>query len=95
MQEVFGVDQEQIFLAFARKQVRKGIALGVALGLLFLGYLAAGYLTEGLVMALALAIFGGIMLFLWIDWRCPACDHTLGREFSYKHCPHCGQRLTA
>jgi hypothetical protein len=27
------------------------------------------------------------------NWRCPACDNYLGREFNPKHCRRCGVEL--
>jgi hypothetical protein len=26
----------------------------------------------------------------WINWRCPACSHTLGGELSPRYCSACG-----
>ena len=48
------------------------------------------------------AVFGSISLIAigvgWVifegrNWRCPACDQYLGREFNPKHCRRCGVEL--
>lgn len=88
------MEQERIFLRFARKRERRAIALGILLGMLLLGIpLLADRLTSLSATILAAALFGGFGLFLWIDWRCPACDRHLGREFRHPYCSHCGTRL--
>lgn len=88
------MDQERIFLAYAHRRRRRLIAMAVTLGLLGLEALFARDLTESSATVVAFLILGGFLLFLWIDWRCPACDGHLGREFSQRHCSHCGTRLT-
>lgn len=87
--------QEQLFLEYARKRSRRVIALVSALGLVGLMLLFAERLPERSVGRLALLIFGGLGAYTWIDWRCPACKGHLGREFSHRHCSHCGTRLQA
>lgn len=42
-----------------------------------------------------LFLFLGLSLFLWRDWRCPACGQPLASEFSYTYCARCGARLSA
>jgi hypothetical protein len=41
----------------------------------------------------AAACVGGVAVFLYRSWRCPACDEQLGTAFSSKRCPKCGVPL--
>ncbi len=33
------------------------------------------------------------IVFALINWRCPACNKSFGREISPKYCSHCGVEL--
>jgi hypothetical protein len=39
------------------------------------------------------AIFAGWVIFSVRNWRCPACNMSLGRAFNPKHCRNCGIAL--
>ncbi|MFZ5826098.1 MAG: hypothetical protein ACOY94_17520 [Bacillota bacterium] len=88
------MEQEEIFLRFARKRERRAIALGILLLTIFLGLpLLGAKLSQVAAAAIAGAGLVGLLIYLWIDWRCPKCDRHLGREFKHTHCSHCGTRL--
>jgi hypothetical protein len=38
-------------------------------------------------------IVPAFIVFSWINWRCPACNRSLGGEISPKYCSGCGTEL--
>lgn len=86
--------QEEIMLAYARKRRRRIYAALVAVFLLFVGASAVGQIFgDRYGMVTAVVVLVGFLVFVWRDWRCPACGHALGAEFDQRHCPYCGTRL--
>jgi hypothetical protein len=35
----------------------------------------------------------GLLLFIYFDWRCPACKGLMGDVFQSKFCPKCGYKF--
>src|SRR5262245_18364045 len=75
----------------------------IMMALLF-AVIASLALTEdgATLFGVSVAVFGPITLivafvgwaiFFALDWRCPACDKSLGRAFNPKHCHRCGIEL--
>lgn len=85
---------ENVMLEFHRRRRRRTVAVVVALVLLFFGVsMLAQMVGDRPAQVSAILILVGLLAFIWKDWRCPACEKSLGPEFQYKHCPHCGERL--
>jgi len=90
------VDKDVVAAAFAYKKRRRGVAVVAALLLVFVGASAVGQMTQDRIgMIFALLVVIGFVLFMWKDWRCPACGKRLGPEFGGGECPHCSTRLSA
>lgn len=89
------MNSEDVMLEYARRHRRRTIALAVALVLLFIGVsMLAQMVADRPAQIAAVLILIGFLLFIWKDWRCPACHKNLGPELHYKRCPHCGAQLT-
>jgi hypothetical protein len=43
--------------------------------------------------AIGVAAIVAVLLFSFRNWRCPACDHYLGRGFNPHFCQRCGAPL--
>lgn len=90
------MDQEQIILTFAKKrQWRIGAIVFAMLTVVLIPYLLDGRAPEGLRLGIAIAGVGVMLYQQLVNWRCPKCGRHLGREFSYRHCPHCATKLMA
>jgi hypothetical protein len=82
------------------KRLRKKLIMIV---LLFAVMAPLPFIEDGSTyFGLSGAVFGSISLVAivvgWVivegrNWRCPACDQYLGREFNPKHCRRCGVEL--
>jgi hypothetical protein len=72
-----------ILIVFAASMARESKA-NMVLGL-------PGEVGGPLFLGLILAA----LLFSFRNWRCPACDKYLGKNFNPKHCPGCGVELHA
>jgi rubrerythrin len=92
--------EEKIVEEFARRRCNQimvnilvlagFLALGIGTqseGTLLLNIPPAIWLPTG-VSLLVVGVLYGIR-----NWRCPACDRSLGKHHNPKYCPHCGARL--
>jgi hypothetical protein len=43
---------------------------------------------------IAVLVFVGLLLFSFQNWRCPACNKYLGKNWGPRFCPKCGVALS-
>ena len=85
---------EEMWQVVERRRRRFVGTLVAAAVLMFVGASAIGQIfgdRYGMITLLVVLI--GALVFIWRDWRCPACRKGLGVEFRPRVCPHCGARL--
>jgi hypothetical protein len=87
--------------AFRRCWIRQIVASLVAVGAVLLVACGASdrkavflELTGESWMHLGLAILGGVVLFSFVNYRCPTCYAYLGRSIMPSYCQNCGARLS-
>lgn len=51
------------------------------------------FLSDNLVIAILAVYVIGLLVFSFINWRCPKCNAYLGKEIGIKHCKSCGIQL--
>jgi hypothetical protein len=91
-------DQEKQFkLQFAARQRRQRVAATSAVVAVLLGVIAgagSGVSLIRLIVILAAAVFVlGVLVFSFVNWRCPACGRYLGQIPIRRQCPKCGVAL--
>lgn len=85
---------ENVIAEYQRRRRRRTVAVVVAFVLLFFGIsMVAQMIGDRPAQIGAILIVVGLLVFVWRDWRCPACSKRLGPELQHKECPHCGARL--
>lgn len=52
----------------------------------------AGISKDILLPIIVVLMFGGL-IFSFFNWRCPSCNHYLGRTFSPSFCSKCGAKF--
>ncbi len=50
-------------------------------------------IDSGIWMPIGIASVAVLVIVATIDWRCPACDASLGRAINPDFCPKCGVQL--
>lgn len=51
------------------------------------------FLNDDLVLGVLVVYVLSILVFSFINWRCPKCNAYLGREVGINHCKNCGIQL--
>lgn len=82
--------ESEVVAVAERRRNRQGIALILLLVGVYLLYEFAAW-PEHLVFISILAV--AYVVFLNVNWRCPACGAGLGRPLGRKACGSCGARL--
>ena len=84
---------------FRKKRVRQIMAV-VPMILAFIGLVSVEDNPAGLlglppkiVLGLSFAVIVSILIFSFINWRCPSCEKYLGKAFNPKFCTKCGIQL--
>jgi len=93
-------EEGRMFAAFRRVRNRQLAAVIPALGALLLVLFGAsdreaqffGLAGENLAQ-IGLAVIVGVVIFSFLNYRCPACNAYLGRSFRPSYCRNCGARL--
>lgn len=93
--------QNDVIAEFKRKRARQISAIVVVIFLLAAllwktghpGFLT-GVLSKSVATVLEIAVIAGFVLFSGINWRCPACDRSLGADIDRRECRKCGTRFS-
>lgn len=51
------------------------------------------FINDSIIGYALIAFILGILVFSFINWRCPKCEAYLGKEVLIKHCKKCGVQL--
>jgi hypothetical protein len=93
-------DPETLKREFARRRARQwGVGGILLLGLIGIqGYILASApethrVEGGLLPYIILLLIIGIVVFSFLNWRCPACGSYLGSQYNPRVCHHCGASL--
>jgi hypothetical protein len=86
-----------LFARRRRNQIAVAGPVVALMVLIVLTYELSGTTLLGVPMTVASTIavvaLVVVLLFSFRNWRCPACDHYLGRGFNPHFCPRCGAPL--
>jgi Zn finger protein HypA/HybF involved in hydrogenase expression len=89
--------EKQFKRQFAARQRRQRVAATSAVVAVPLGVIASvgsGVSPIRLFVILAAGVFVlGVLVFSFVNWRCPACGRYLGQIPIRRHCPKCGVAL--
>ena len=93
-------EREQAIIAeFRKRSRRQKLVAFTALAVLAAVYLAAALeppewgVFGALRIPLLVVGLVGVVIFRFVNWRCPSCDSCLGRRWKGSFCSHCGARL--
>ncbi len=82
---------------FKKRRSRRRTCVIIAVVGICLSVSAAGGGIAGMprefVDTVAFGLVVGVVLFSFVNWRCPACDGYLGKGASPKFCRKCGTQL--
>jgi len=91
---------EKTIAEFKKKRIRQMVAVVPAI-LAFLALISAERnpdglfgLTPNMVLAVSLAMIISVLIFSFINWRCPSCNKYLGKAFNPKFCSKCGTQFS-
>jgi len=94
------VSNTTISEAFKRKQARQIMAVGPFV-LAFIAFLSAEHSSTGIfglprsiVLGIAFALIISVLIFSFLNWRCPSCNKYLGKAINPKFCSKCGVQLS-
>jgi hypothetical protein len=90
----------EISEAFKRKRTRQILAVGPFV-LAFIALLSVEHNSTGIfglprniVLGIAFALIISILIFSFVNWRCPSCNKYLGKAINPKFCSKCGVQLS-
>jgi hypothetical protein len=90
----------EISEAFKRKRTRQILAVGPFV-LAFIALLSVEHNSTGIfglprniVLGIAFALIISILIFSFVNWRCPSCNKYLGKAINPKFCSKCGLQLS-
>jgi hypothetical protein len=93
-------EDERIIQVFAkRKRIQYILTLPVVAVIVLLLIarvnpdFSVGPLSRDVFIGILIVLAVAALVFSLFNWRCPACNKYLGREFSPKHCSSCGKKL--
>lgn len=88
------------FKVIKRRQIMVAV-LFVPFTLLFILFAASADPKTGEAFGISMFVFipihaialTALVIFSLKNWRCPACDRYLGKEFNPSFCPKCGEEI--
>ena len=90
----------EISEAFKRKRTRQILAVGPFV-LAFIALLSVEHysssifgLPRNIVLGIAFALIISILIFSFVNWRCPSCNKYLGKAINPKFCSKCSVQLS-
>jgi hypothetical protein len=92
-------DHEQIKQEFHKRQTRQIIAIAIAMFVVMLCavlYKRPGVLGEyskATLFGIQIVSIASFMVFTSVNWRCPACEKSLGTNIHKRGCKKCRTRL--
>lgn len=80
---------------YSKKKNRRIITIAVTVALLVLLALMDYADVDKIESAawVILSLIAGIVLYGFVDWRCPNCNTFLGRGMAPQYCSNCGVKL--
>ena len=91
---------KEITEAFKRKRARQIMAVAPFV-LAFIALLSVEHnsssifgLPRNIVLGIAFALIISILIFSFVNWRCPSCNKYLGKAINPKFCSKCGVQLS-
>jgi hypothetical protein len=85
---------------FKRKRTRQIMAVGPFV-LAFIALLSVEHSSSGIfglprniVLGIAFALIISVLIFSFLNWRCPSCNKYLGKAINPKFCSKCGVQLS-
>lgn len=91
-------DETRVVEEFGKRRTRQYVAIVPAIVMVVAAVIAKHHgsflgLEMSVVGPIAAIVVGGVLVFSFVNWRCPACNGYLGRGASPKFCRKCGARL--
>ena len=91
---------KEITEAFKRKRARQIMAVAPFV-LAFIALLSVEHysssifgLPRNIVLGIAFALVISVLIFSFLNWRCPSCNKYLGKAINPKFCSKCGVQLS-
>jgi hypothetical protein len=89
----------EIIAEFKKKRTRQIMAVGPII-LAFIGLLSVENNPTGIfglapstILVTAFAVIISVLVFSFLNWRCPSCNKYLGKAINPKFCSKCGTQL--
>jgi hypothetical protein len=89
----------EIIAEFKKKRTRQIMAVGPII-LAFIGILSVENNPTGIfglapstILVTAFAVIISVLVFSFLNWRCPSCNKYLGKAINPKFCSKCGTQL--
>ena len=89
----------EIIAEFKKKRTRQIMAVGPII-LAFIGLLSVESNPTGIfgfapntILVAAFAVIISVLVFSFLNWRCPSCNKYLGKAINPKFCSKCGTQL--
>ena len=89
----------EIIAEFKKKRTRQIMAVGPII-LAFIGLLSVENNPTGIfglapstIMVAAFAVIISVLVFSFLNWRCPSCNKYVGKAINPKFCSKCGVQL--
>jgi hypothetical protein len=90
----------EIQAAFKKKRTRQIMAVGPII-LAFIGLMSVENNPTGIfglapstILVAAFAVIISVLVFSFLNWRCPSCDRYLGKAINPKFCSKCGVQFS-
>jgi hypothetical protein len=91
---------KEITETFKRKRARQIMAVAPFV-LAFIALLSVEHNSTGIfglprniVVGIAFALIISVLIFSFLNWRCPSCNKYLGKAINPKFCSKCGVQLS-
>jgi len=96
----FNRSNAEIIEEFKKKRTRQFMAVGpfivAFIGLLSIENNPTGIfgLAPNTILITAFAVIISVLIFSFLNWRCPSCNKYLGKAINPKFCSKCGTQLS-